>query len=219
MNLLSLILLVAQAGSVTKEPMRDLTVAVGPKLPSYRFHFIWDEDPKYKVVNAIQVFKGNSKEPVQVLDDCEMTNPPDDAAAINSWLKTEDFNFDGYLDLALVNWMGGTGNVGYCIWLFDPKTEKYTLNAQFSELIGNHKLDPSAKTITTSSNGSADTGSLQIYAVRENKLVLILEEVQEGAKGKCPIHWLRREQRDGKLVVTAEKWFKPSDNGEQPCTP
>jgi hypothetical protein len=219
MNLVWLVLLVVQAGSsATSEPPQDLMVAVGPKLPSYRFHFIWDEDPKYKVVKAVQVFKGDAKEPVQVLDDCGMADPPDNPAATESWFKTEDLNFDGYLDLALVNWMGGTGNVGYCIWLFDPKTGQYVSNAQFSELVGNHKIDPVAKTITTSSNGSALTGSSQTYSVRDNKLVLSVEETQEGAEGKCSLHWFRRELRNGKLVITAEKWFSGED-GNQPCTP
>jgi hypothetical protein len=219
LNLVWWFLLTVQAGSIAvKQPAKDVTVSVGPKLPSYRFHFVWDEDPNYKVVKAVQIFTGDSKEPVQVLDDCGMSDPPDDPGAAESWFKTEDLNFDGYLDLALVNWMGGTGNVGYCVWLFDPKTGKYVSNPQFSELLGNHKTDPVARTITTSSNGSAVTGSSQTYIVRDNKLILTSEEIAEGAQGKCPLHWFRRELRSGKMVITAEKWFAGED-GDQPCTP
>lgn len=217
MNLLCLALLIAQVGSgAAKEPARDYTITIGPKLPSYRFHFVWDEDPNYKVVNALQVFKGESDEPVQVLDECEMTEPPQDPAAVDSWVKAEDLNFDGYPDLLMQNWAGATGNIGYCIWLFNPKIEKYVFSQSFSDRIGNYQIDAKTKTITTFNNSSAFVYQKQTYAVRNGNLILIAEEKQDASAGRCPYHLIHRVEKNGAMVIVGEKW---QDGDQKPCTP
>ena len=198
-------------------PPRELTLSVAPTLPKYRFHFIWHEDAGIKVVESIEVFKGDSTKPLQTLDECEMGEPPAQPEEADSWLKAEDLNFDGYSDILMQQWAGATGNEGYCVWLFDPGKEMFVFTQAYSDVIGNHRIDAKSKTITTSSNGSALTFQTQTYAVRNGNPVLIVEEKQDKAtQGKCPYHWVQRKEKNGAMVVTEEKWF---DADDKPCAP
>lgn len=220
MTLLLWPLLWMLAASVKVSPQSQLpqetTVVVSPKLPAYRLHFIWSKEPGLNLVEKIQVFRASSQEPLQVLDECEMDDPPAKPDNLESWLSTDDLNFDGYPDIEMVQFWGATGNAGNCIWLFDPKTEKFVFSRQFSDAIGRYEVDKAAATITTYSNMSAFIHKKQKYAVRGGKLVLIGDEEQSEAAGKCAYHVVKREEKNGRLAVVGEQWV--GADGE-PCTP
>ena len=220
-EILLAVLAFAAAGVVPQKapqtPLRELTFSVSPALPKYRFRFSWHEDAGIKVVESVEVFKGDSTEPLQTLDECEMGEPPAKPEEAGSWFKAEDLNFDGYSDILMQQWAGATGNEGYCVWLFDPGKEMFVFSQAYSDVIGNHRIDGKSKTFTTSSNGSALTFQTQTYAVRNGNPVLIADEKQDEARqGKCPYHWVQRKEKNGAMVITEEKWF---DAEERPCTP
>lgn len=208
---------IQQKAAAPPQPARELALSISPALPKYSFHFKWSDDDGVSVVDSIDVFTGDSTQPLQTLsDDCEMAETPLKPDDANSWFMAEDLNFDGYSDILMRTFQGATGNEGYCVWLFDPKARKFEFSKAFSDVLGNYRIDAKAKTIVTSSNGSAFTFSTQTYAVRDGEPALILDERQEQVAGKCPYHWVRREEKDGAMVVTEEKWI---DADEKPCTP
>jgi hypothetical protein len=195
----------------------EVTLSISPTLPKHSFHFKWnEEDPEFRTVESIEVFAGDSSQPLQTLNECRMEETPLKPDDASSWFKAEDLNFDGYADIVMKVFQGATGNEANCVWLFEPNTGKFVFSRAFSDVIGNHRIDAKKKTIVTSSNGSAYTFSIQTYAVRNGEPVLILDERHEQAEGKCPYHWIRRKEKDGVMVVAEEGWI---DADEKPCTP
>src|SRR6476660_5991364 len=91
------------------------TFDIGSKLPAFTFKVIPNKvnpddfgNPQ-STIRHVEVFRGNSSQPVQHLTGCEFTEmePPQRG---RNWFRTEDINFDGYEDIyILTNW-GATGN-------------------------------------------------------------------------------------------------------------
>jgi hypothetical protein len=65
--------------------------------------------------------------------------------------KFLDVNFDGYLDMRLLDIRDDRGNFGYCYYLFDPQKRVFVFNQEFSHLIATGaNFDYSKKQFTTS---------------------------------------------------------------------
>src|SRR5436305_14775386 len=77
---------------------------IAPDLPEFTFKVIPEpQDPDeygnpHTTVREVQVFRGDSKEPMQSLEGCEFSDmeaPPKSS----DWFRAEDINFDGYSDI------------------------------------------------------------------------------------------------------------------------
>ncbi|MEY3784623.1 MAG: hypothetical protein RLZZ230_945 [Candidatus Parcubacteria bacterium] len=96
-------------------------------------------------------------------------------------VTAEDFNFDGYLDLKIINWWGATGNIGYTILLFNPTSDTFIEHTGLSNL-SNPTIIPNSQTISSYSTGgmAGCIYTAQTYSITDNnKLVLQHEEKQD----------------------------------------
>lgn len=202
----------------------SFVVNVAPNLPRITFRIIPDVQPNDQFGNAtsivrdIEVFSGDSLQPMQHLTGCEwfgMEAPPRG----EEWFRAVDFNFDGYQDIyVLTNW-GATGNNQGCIWLYDPATRRFNYSPEFSDL-GTFTFDPAHKTINTWSNGGMAGGihSAEKYKVADNRPVLIYDEKQEWDMSKKQFHCMVKELRGNQMVTTHDEWGKTGDfGGPAPC--
>lgn len=199
-------------------------ISVAPNLPKVTFRITPDVQPKdafgnaTSVVRNIQVFSGDSLQPMQRLEGCEwigMEAPPRG----EEWFRAVDFNFDGYRDIyVLTNW-GATGNNQGCIWLYNSESKRFEYSPEFSNL-GTFTLDPAHKTIITWGNGgmAGAVHSADKYKVQNNHPVLIYSERQEWDMGKKQFHCMISELRGSQMVTTHDEWGRTAFNsGPAPC--
>jgi hypothetical protein len=115
---------------------------IAPHLPVYKVTPIFDGS---HIVDQLEIHRGGRR--IQTLNECEVLDSPPKG---ETWLKTEDLNFDGYQDLLLMASWGATGNQSWCVWLFDGASSKFRYVPDFQ--LGSHKLNPQDKTILMSSH-------------------------------------------------------------------
>jgi hypothetical protein len=213
-----------RAPAASKSITQDLSyggsfvVSVSPRLPKFTFRIVPDVQGNDQFGNAqsivrdIEVFSGDSTEPMQHLTGCEwigMEPPPRG----EDWFRAVDFNFDGYQDVyVLTNW-GATGNNQGCIWLYNPQAMRFDFSPEFSNL-GTFTLDPANKTIITWSNGGMAGGvhSADKYKVENNRPVLVYSERQDWDAQRKEFHCTVNELRANKMVTTHDEWGKSRDN-------
>jgi hypothetical protein len=202
----------------------SFTVTIDSGSPKLTFKIVPKVQPNDEFGNAqstvrdIEVFSGDSGEPLQHLAGCEwidMEAPPRG----EDWFRTVDFNFDGYLDIyVLTNW-GATGNSQGCIWIYNPAAKRFDYSAEFSDL-GTFTLDPAHKTIITWANGgmAGAVHSAEKYKVQGNRPMLVYLETQEWDQEKKQFHCTVKELRGSEMVATHDEWGKNADNsGPAPC--
>ncbi len=142
---------------------------------------------------------------VQVLDNCTGQDIRREKGL--GELAREDFNFDGYPDLMMRSAFDRqTNNSSYCIWLYDPTTQKFVLSEELSRLI-NPQPDPDNKTIISRENErcSDQCYTQDTYEWSDDHLKLIREEsLTEDPMlppwSDCRWVWELKKEKDGKLV-------------------
>jgi len=89
-----------------------------------------------------------------------------------SEVQMVDINFDGYLDLRLLDNEGATGNNWYGSYIYDRPSGKFKLHHDISALSG-VRIDANNKQIITFDTGGSCSEIHMYYKVVNNKLVLI----------------------------------------------
>jgi hypothetical protein len=185
----------------------SFTFDIGPNLPQFTFKVVPEPQTTDQYGNAqstvrdIQVFRGDSKQPLQHLTGCVFRNmqPP---RAESDWFHTEDFNFDGYQDVFLGTWWGATGNAGGCIWLYNPRSGRFDYNPELTAL-DIRSLDPQTKTILCFETGgmAGMVHSAERYKVENNGPVLIWSERQDWDSSRNQFHCVQQERHGDKLAT------------------
>jgi hypothetical protein len=105
----------------------------------------------------------------------EVKLPEDGPAGDEPPAHLEDFNFDGYPDLAVFR-NAGNVQIFYDVYLFDPSRQKFILNKKLSSMPC-VEAQLATKTVFSSCNhGSACENWTETYSWSENKLTLIARE-------------------------------------------
>ena len=93
--------------------------------------------------------------------------PPEETASFPNVL--EDLNFDGYVDLCLVEYSGAYNYSQKC-WLFDPKARKFVRHPELSEVLF-PKVDRSKQRLSSSIREGGPIYSRSEWKWRDGKLV------------------------------------------------
>lgn len=123
-------------------------------------------------------------------------------------LRFIDVDFDGTLDLELLEGSDAVGNESRHFWLFDRKSRQFHLNSEFSERLGGDLVaDPDKKELYTGFP-SIFGGDSYTYRVTDGRLLLIehtgSESVTADDTGKIR-HFVKRLV-DGKMKVVEESF-------------
>ncbi len=92
-------------------------------------------------VESLLVYQGQQQ--VQTLNVC--TEEPVIRQKQVGTLASADYNFDGFSDLALQVTAEKYNNNTFCVWIFDPRSQRFTASSQLSQLVN---PVPDAKTHT-----------------------------------------------------------------------
>jgi hypothetical protein len=198
---------------------------IAPDLPEFTFKVIPEPQAAdeygnpHTTAREVQVFRGDSKQPVQSLEDCELSEMEAPRSG-SEWFRVVDMNFDGYKDIYMLTSWGATGNESGCVWLYDPESRRFEFSKDFSEL-GRFTLDSATNTIVTHDNGGR-VGTIfraARYVIQGNRPVPIITVAQDWDFDKKEYHCvvLQRRGRENALVTVRDEWAKPEDDFDAPC--
>ena len=119
-------------------------------------------------------------------------------------LASADFNFDGYSDVALQVTAGKKNNDTFCVWLYDPGSQRFTASPQLSQLT-NPVPDPKTRTVvSTKYPGCPYCYERQFFRWSGDQLELVRDEsltmdaLAVGVGGCDYVHTVN-EMKNGKM--------------------
>lgn len=139
---------------------------------NFNFELIGEITEKMKTVTAIKVVEKGKKNQHQVLDGFEATVQENEQVII------EDFNFDGYADIRLLQYLPETANIPFFYWLYNPKTEKFERNTQL-EIIHSPILDAKNEYILSQWTRGENIQGTDFYKFTGRKIKLVKQETEE----------------------------------------
>jgi hypothetical protein len=153
-------------------------------------------------VESLLVYQGQQQ--VQTLEVC--TEEPVLRQGKVGSLATADYNFDGYPDLAL-QVTDVKDNSTFCIWLFDPGTQRFLASSQLSQLV-NPVPDPKTRTVVSTKYPRCPScHEKQVFRWSQGQLELVryesltLDPLAVGYGGCDYVHTVK-ELKDGRMKET-----------------
>ena len=129
-----------------------------------------------------------------------------------------DFNFDGYEDIAFQNGNeSGYGGPSYDAYLFNEKQNKFIKNKQLSELaragMGMFETDSKRKRLSQSNKSGCCWHQTIEYGLRKNKLIEVYKLTEESIEGEPGMEYVlvTTEQRTSGKWKKTEKKYKASE--------
>jgi outer membrane protein assembly factor BamE (lipoprotein component of BamABCDE complex) len=135
-----------------------------------------------------------------------------DVSVVSGFLESQDYNFDGYADLSLVDGIGGTGsNTSHCYFLYDKKYKTFVYSKDFSEL-ATVELYPKTKTVISHNDmcGGGEcydeetykvvNGALQHPPISKTRRIRVESETSSDTSEFCTF-----VTKDGKTRLTEGK--------------
>ena len=209
------ILLLVPALSRAQDGSSPVTGSPIPGLPGYGVDLGLDSTTGE--VAELLIYHGQQQ--VQALKVCTPSPVPRERPV--GTIDTADFNFDGHYDLAL-EVAARNGNASYCIWLYDPKTNRFAASPTLSKLT-NPSTDAKTHHVISYTKGDCSICyHRESYRWSKGQLVPVREESVAPADlglqlpGGCG--WLHtvREEKHGKMQFVSRT--QVNDMG-QACIP
>ncbi len=136
---------------------RHFREAVDPKLPPFDFYTRGESFPPDSEASepapvagmvAVSILRSDTHDTIQDIEEF-----PEMYGERPGIPFTVDANFDGYPDVCFLHTRGATGNEYFSFWLYDPLTQQFVLNDDYSRLCCPY-FDDSTRQIHTMANGS-----------------------------------------------------------------
>jgi hypothetical protein len=208
--------LVAQTPEKIKTEYKFRLSEKGPEL---LFRVALDKD---SVPKSVAVFRPGESAPFQTMENCAYSSVdefPTDRYPDLQLVRVADFNFDGYLDLMMVGYanMPHLGNTFYCVWLWEPKQER------FKELPGAGEIsdptpDPATKTIRSHREYMGGPEVDEIYVWEKGELVLFesRRRLYSSAVEGCG-EYIVEARKNEQLVKVKDEIIEPGVDEIVPC--
>jgi hypothetical protein len=187
---------------------------INKSLPEYRIRLIEGEDStadldkcfyeihiQHDVDDSIgQIIKAKASIDYDLVDSKHLSD-----------IEFVDMNFDGYLDIKMLNAMSMNGvNVGFAIYLFNPRNSQFIYNDRFSEILGGYSYSLNSSDSTITSEGElgcmGHCFSRDTYKITGDSLLLIRSILQDQDASGNPDKYLltKKELVNGVLTVVKQ---------------
>ncbi len=140
-----------------------------PDSPDFRF--VLSGDSEYNVIDQIIIYQPTDLIPIQTISVYQGEQPLID----EEYFFAKDFNFDGYKDIALLNFWGSSANRFYTVWIYNKSKNTFEKDDFFGE-ISSPEPDTTKKQLTTYFKYGVDEYLINTYQFIESKYELIIEE-------------------------------------------
>jgi hypothetical protein len=183
-------------------------VTISAKLAPYRFRLVpvvpkqdYREGRHYR--GRIEVSKGSAA----ILQTIRVHSYASASWLIKSF-SAEDINFDGYLDITVLDEHGSKwGSRNY--WLFDHRTGRFVINSLAKDLgmlkVSEKHLEQRYKEIHVSNIVGGCADDKRVYRVIRGRLVLLRAEEREAGSGGCTVTIKQRVNGKMKVVSKVEE--------------
>jgi hypothetical protein len=128
-------------------------------------------------VRAIDVLREGSDRPVQRIDGLDTRTP---WSAEAPGVEFVDMNFDGHVDLRLIESRPAGPNVPYRNWLFDPDSQRFVESPALDE-VASPSFDAEHRVVRSQWRDGAARYGTDTFAWQEGRLVPQLREVHEAS--------------------------------------
>jgi hypothetical protein len=189
-------------------------ITINERMPPYKFRLIPDlkADVREKArhhIGRIEISKGGARSLLQIIEVQSYAN----ASWLTKSFSAEDIDFDGYLDIAVLDDHGAKwGSLNY--WLFDKRTGRFVINSLVKELrrlrFNEKYLDKKAKEIQVSNLIAGCGEDKRTYRVVKKHLILMREEEHEAREGECIV--TTKKRINGKMKVINKRKEPRKDN-------
>lgn len=142
---------------------------INPDLPEFKF--VLRGDSEYNVIDQIIIYQSTDLIPIQAISVYQGESPLRD----EEYFFAKDFNFDGYKDIALLNYWGSSANRFYTVWIYNKLKNTFEKDDFFEE-ISSPEPDTTKKQLTTYFKYSDGEYLISTYQYIGNKYELIIEE-------------------------------------------
>ena len=129
----------------------------------------------------------------------------------NNDISFVDINFDSYTDLKIKSFVTMKGTSEFNYYLYNPDSNKFIYNKDFSNLDGNLSLDAKLKEITsTIYEWQEETNYTDLYKIIDNKPVLVMSKIkgvllEDRSKGKNQRYYIHIEKLiDGEMKTVID---------------
>jgi len=186
-----------------------VTQRIHESLPEFTFTLHGQHNNRFPedhwiTINAIEI-SGEGYH--QRLDGFETDGPfyPEN----DTCLQIADFNDDGYLDIRLLKWMGGSlGNMPSLFWLWDNNKQCFVANKQLEELSESSGIMVRDQRLVSSYNMKGDKWGHSIsYYTYENKKFVKAEETQNYCAYEDDVFFMFEEiykREDGEMRLVSK---------------
>ncbi|HXZ13703.1 MAG TPA: hypothetical protein VEG64_15060 [Candidatus Sulfotelmatobacter sp.] len=197
----------------------EYTFWLSLKGPELVFRVALDND---NVPKSVSVYRPGEAAPFQTMENCAYSSVevfPTDRYPDLELLRTADFNFDGYQDLMLVGYANSPhlGNTFYCVWLWEPKEEKFKVLPGAGD-ISDPTPDPATKTIRSHRDYIGGPEVDELYAWEKGALVLVESRRREysSAIEGCG-EYVVETRKNGAMVQVRDEIVEPGVDEIVPC--
>lgn len=157
---------------------------INPSLPSFNFSLVWHLDALSgaRQLERIEVQRSGESEPFQTLEPVTSDVP---VTIANNGFEALDLNFDGYLDIRVIQFVPAGPNTPYQNWLWSPTAGKFVASPALDK-ITSPQFDADAQEITSHWRSSAAEQGSDVYAYDGTTPVLVHRETDTyGENGVC----------------------------------
>lgn len=154
---------------------------INPSLPGFDLALVWhaEEGSGLHVLDRIEVRRKGEVEPFQTVSGIESSLPESFA---NNGFEMLDLNFDGYLDMRVVQFLPAGPNIPYQNWLWSEQLGQFVASPAL-DAITSPQFDADAQEITSQWRSSAAEYGSDIYVYEDTTPVLIHRETDTMTEG------------------------------------
>lgn len=149
----------------------EFVKSISSRLPDFRFVIVGDSDVGW--VDSLKIFQVDDTTLKQVIElDAEFTVSP--LPRKQEYFFVEDYNYDGYKDIRILAWWGGSGGDSYIVWIYNPKNKLFETD-DFYRSLSNAVFDFKKRLLETYDHNGAGDNTYKLYKFFNNKYNLMLE--------------------------------------------
>lgn len=179
------------------ETAEEIVIKPNPLEFDFKLLGIVDETNLLKA-DKIEIRKKGTNEITQIVENFNAE------VQKNETVIVEDVNFDGYLDIRLMEYLPSGPNIPYLYWIFDPETKQFVQNEELKQ-ITSPEVDVKNKQLLSHQRTDATRFGTKFYEYRNNELVLVKEEIRAYT---TPIQykWTIKELDNDIMIITKDEF-------------
>lgn len=187
--------------SQNKTPAYDLANTV-----QFNFNTIGIEgEDNTKLVSKIEVSKVNSSASFQTLEGFEAK------VQKNEEVIVEDLNFDGFMDIRLMQYLPTDESIAYFYWIYDDTNKRFVRSETLEKSVFSPVLDTDEEFIISQWRKNDGSWGSDFYEFTEALNIKLVKQEINTPQNNEMFQLILKENQGGVMTVVKDSIFKPSN--------